>query len=1146
MNTNKPLLALTIAGFILFSALGVTLIDTLLNFEKNQQLEVRLSHEQVAYAAILRAQERIANTLYSEHINQPSVTARVRSVIESRGSAQATARGLLYRQLYPLYQRLKDLGFRQFHFHTPEGRTLLRFHSPLRFDDALFAQRPLVEQVNTRLKAAEGFEMGRLFHGFRFVYPLFDQDQHIGSVELSVPFTTLEQELDKLVQNDFFIFALKRDSVFAKLHPGQRSLFTPLALNDDFVIENSEAHLGNAINHRPIQSRLEHALTHHQDEIRTGMDSGKAFAMTHDVDGSFYAVLFMPVPDLSDTTQAYIITATRVPEIETLILKGRWLELLLVILIAGLALLFYRKQQGAQETRNERNKLQAITERMAEGLLVQDPAGRITFINPAAQATLGISEEEALGQFAHDLFHVHLGADGIPVPIEACPIRTTTADGKVYTSEDEFFRRYSDNHLIPIQVTSAQFKVEDENAGSITIFRDITRRKEYEAKLEQAHQDALDSNQAKSEFLANMSHEIRTPMNGILGMLELVLDADLPAEHKDYIRIANSSGQTLLALLNSILDLSKVEAGRMELESTDFNLRETLEETTKLFAPQAQGKGLEIAALIDDSVPEFANGDPTRLRQVITNLLGNAIKFTEEGEITLTACMTTSPDQAYQLHVGIRDTGIGVAVDAQERIFECFTQADGSTTRRYGGTGLGLTLSRKIVTQMGGEIWLESALGQGSTFHFTAVLQPAVEPETLFVPNENLQGLRALIVDDKVTNRVILERFCDAWGIYHQSAASGHSALQKLESAAKQGKAFDCVLSDMMMPDMDGVELARQARANGRFAGLKWLLITSYTGRGLNQQANIAGFDRLLPKPIGRRELHDALEQVLLGHAASETTSSPAGTRNAQLPSGARILLAEDNEVNRQVATAHLNKFGCKVTTAADGAEALKIFCEQSFDLVLMDCQMPVMDGLSACRAMRQWEQAQSRDVTPIIAMTAFNSDQNIADCIAAGMNDKLDKPFQPEALYQLLTQYAGSAQPPQTAQEAEPIAAPYQTCSNSHPVLKTATLDELNILLDGEVDTIITPFLEQLPPLISQLKQALAQDDREALFIATHTLKSSAANIGGLEVAECARELETGAKTENISHLTTAVTQLIQATERLTQALADYTDTDS
>ncbi|WP_010324419.1 response regulator [Marinobacterium stanieri] len=1147
---TKHLAALSIGGFLLASILGLAVTEMLLEDEQVEQLEVRLSNEHVAYTATLRAQERLANTLFAEHINQPAVTSLIRRVTESSGDARDIARGLLFRQLHPLYLRLQQQGFRQFHFHTAEGKTLLRFHSPLNYDDELFDIRPSVKLANTEQTAVESFEMGRLFHGFRFVYPLFDGEQHLGSVELGVPFSTLEQELDALVENDFFIFALERDTVFAKLSPSQQSIYFPLALNEDFVVEDTGARMGHPAPRLPIQTALEQALSDHHGDIRGGMNSGEPFGMTHDIAGTLYAVLFLPVPDLSGVTRAYIITATQVPEIEALYFRGRWLQLLLVVMLAGLALLFYRKEQSARSTLNERNKLQAITERMAEGLFVQDTRGRITFINTAAQRTLGISEEEALGQIAHDLFHVHYGDDGKPVPIEQCPIRTTTARGQVYSSEDEYFRRFSDHELVPIQVTSAQLRVNEEDTGSITIFRDITLRKQYESQLVQARQEALQSTQAKSEFLANMSHEIRTPMNGILGMLELVLDADLPPEQKDYIRIANSSGQTLLALLNSILDLSKVEAGKMELEHLDFNLRETLEETTKLFAPQAQGKGLEIAALIDDSVPEYANGDPTRLRQVITNLLGNAIKFTDQGEITLAADVTQEADQSWRLHIGIRDTGIGIAADAQERIFEGFTQADGSTTRRYGGTGLGLTLSRRIATRMGGQIWLESTLDQGSTFHFTARLKPAKEPEALFIPNEDLRGLRALIVDDKVTNRVILQRFCDAWGIYHQSADSGVNALAKLELAAEQGKAFDCVLSDMMMPDMDGVEVARQIHANAQLGDLKLLLITSYTGRGLRDKARLAGFDRLLPKPIGRRELHDALEQVLLGPAQTPASAPASGAlEHSATPGGLRILLAEDNQVNRQVASTHLEKFGCTVVSAKNGAEALERFCQQPFDLVLMDCQMPVMDGLEATRAIRQREGEQGSDSTPIIAMTAFSSEQNLADCRAAGMDGKIGKPFRPEALYQLLLEH--TARKPVRSSFTEPEhpandANTTVTTDTGYTILHQQTLDELNVLLDGEINTIIVPFMEQLPPLITQLRQALEHEDREALFMASHTLKSSAANVGGLEVSERARQLEAGAKTGAIAELETGVSQLVQATERLTQALATYTDTEN
>ena len=1131
---NRHLLTGTLIGFLLLSGLGVVLIERLIDSDSSKQLDVRLEHEQIAYASILRAQEQIAHTLFEERLNRPDITRQVRKILDSRGDEQDIARGMLLRQLYPLYQRLQAQGFRQFHFHGPDNTTLLRFHNPLLFGDSLTTIRESVRRANEEREAVAGFEMGRIFHGFRFVFPLSDQQQHIGSVEIGIPFSTIEQELSTLVQNDFFIFALRRDDALATLYPNQHSIYFPFSLNDTYVIEDAGARLGHPRQIAALQHQLEQALLPRVEQIRAGMDTGNRFGLTHEVNKALYAILFMPVHNLQGDTQAYIITATAVPEIEALYFKGRWIQLLFVLLIACLSVLFYRKQLGVREIESERRKLRAITERMAEGLFVQDHDGRITFINEAAQNLLGISASNALGAVAHDLFHVHYDADGKAVSREQCPIRTITAAGQVYESEDELFRHVQDNRLVPVQVTSANFSIDDEACGSITIFRDITLRKQAEAQLVQARQAALDSARAKAEFLANMSHEIRTPMNGILGMLELVLDSDLPPEQKDYIRIANSSGQTLLSLLNSILDLSKVEAGKMELESIDFSLRETLEETTKLFAPQAQGKGLEIAALIDDSVPEYANGDPTRLRQVITNLLGNAVKFTEQGEITLSAHISQATDEQLQLHVAIRDTGIGIAADAQNRIFEGFTQADGSTTRRYGGTGLGLTLSREIVTQMQGELWLESTPGQGSTFHFSARLKPATSPEALFVPNEDLDGLHLLIVDDNATNRMILERFCDAWGIRHQSAASGQQALAQLQQACDTGQTFDGVLTDMMMPDMDGLELARQIQADPRYAQLKLLLITSYTGRGLNDQAGAAGFDCLLPKPIGRRELHDALEQLMLGApGVAPNTVAPAAAR--QLPAGTRVLLAEDNDVNRQVASAHLARFGCQVTCAINGAEALDALQHTSFDLVLMDCQMPVMDGLAASRAIRQREQEQGLSPIPIIAMTAFLSEQDIAACRAAGMNAHIGKPFQPDALYQLLLTHllASDGTPSDTTAIPEDEQA---------GVLNTRVLDELNELLDGEVASIITPFLDQLPPLVARLRQAVVHADNEAIYLVCHQLKSSAANVGGEQVSQQARQLEVQAKSDSSSISAAEVDNLIQTVEYLAQALSNYT----
>lgn len=1144
---NRHLLIQALIGFVLLSCAGLLLLERLMAFEASEQLEVRLEHEQIAYSAILRAQSRIAHTLFDETLNQPDVIAQVRSILDQDGEARDIARGMLLRQLSPLYQRLRNQGVRQLHFHSPDGHTLLRFHNPLQIGDALFDIRETVRQANTLLQPVESFETGRMFHGFRFVFPLFDQQRHLGSVEVGIPFETLARELDTLVQNAFFIFVLDREAVFTKLYPSQHSIYFPFSLNDAYVIEDTGARLGTPRPIPPIQQQLEVALQPHSEHIRAGMHSGSGFGLTHEIGDRLYAILFMPIHNLQGDTQAYFITATETPEIAALYVKGRWIQLLLVALFACLAILYYRRQLSVREAEQERKKLRAITECMAEGLFVQDAQGRISFINAAAQRLLGIDARDALGAIAHDLFHVHYDNDGKPVPLAQCPIRTVTATGGIYESEDEFFHRVSDDQLVPVQVTSAGFSISDEDCGAITIFRDITQRKQIENQLVQAREAALDSARAKAEFLANMSHEIRTPMNGMLGMLELVLDSDLPPEQKDYIRIANSSGQTLLSLLNSLLDLSKVEAGKMELENIDFNLRETLEETTKLFAPQAQGKGLEIAALIDASIPEYANGDPTRLRQIITNLLGNAVKFTEQGEIVLTARLQQHDDGQLQLHVAIRDTGIGIAADARHRIFEGFTQADGSTTRRYGGTGLGLTLSRKIVMQMQGQMWLDSTPGEGSTFHFTAMLEPARSPDMLFVPNTDLAGLQLLIVDDNATNRLILEHFCDAWGIRHQSAASGKQALNLLLRARLQGQVFDAVLTDMMMPDMDGIELARLIHADEHHADLKLLLITSYTGRGLNDQANDVGFDCLLPKPIGRRELHDALEKLMLemsDNAAAAEFNSPIRCLRA----GTRILLAEDNEVNRQVAGAHLTRFGCSVTCAVNGAEALEAVQQSAYDLILMDCQMPVMDGLEATRAIRRREQELMLSPVPIIAMSAFLSEQEVTACHTAGMNAHIDKPFRAEALYLLLLEHLPATADSSGKVDADPqtVPPPADTPSEEEqpPVLDIRVLNELNTLLDGEVGSIITPFLEQLPPLLAQLHQAIAHGDTQAIYMICHQLKSSAANIGGEQLSRQARQLEIRAKAGDSSISVSDMDSLTQTIEYLTQALFSYMGT--
>lgn len=1136
---NLRVLLIALGSFLVSALLGLTFIQVLVNYEVENQLDARLEQESVAYRAVIQGLSHVAQTLYDETINTHKVTALVKEITSSRGEERDISRGRLLRELYPSYMRLKAQGIRQLHFHGADGLSLLRLHNPLSYGDSLFEVRESVRLANTELEPVEGFEVGRHFHGFRFVFPLYHGNEHVGSVEISVPFATIEASLEELVPNEQFEFVLDRSRVFSMLYPSERSIYRPFGLNDAFVIEDIGSRLGHPREVSELQQGLEALLIADREQIRVGMLRGESFGLTTKLQGKRYAALFVPIEDVAQDVGAYILTYTQVSDIEHLYRDGIWIQLSFLALMASLATSYYRRQTSSMVIAREREKLQSITERMAEGLLVQDEEGRVTFLNEAAEKILGADAEAVIGQVAHELFHVHYDEHGTPVSIDDCPIRTETTRGQVYESENEYFRRISDQQLVPVQVTSARFMVAGEAMGSITIFRDVTERKRYEADLKRARHEAEESAHAKSEFLANMSHEIRTPMNGILGMLELVQETRLSPEQKDFLGIAQSSGRTLMSLLNSLLDLAKYEAGKVELEQVDFSLRKLLEETVKLFAPQAQGKGLEIAALLDDSVPEYANGDPTRLRQVITNLLGNAVKFTEVGEVTLSASIVIGESAEPCLHVVVRDTGIGIALDAQARIFDSFSQADGSTTRKYGGTGLGLTLSREIVNHMGGRLWLQSEPDQGSEFHFTVQLQNALEPSALFVPNEELKGLKALIVDDNATNRLIIERYCDSWDIAHESARNGEEALQLLELCCREGGGFDLILTDMMMPEMDGVALAEKIRADGRFDRSRLILITSYTGRALHQQADGAGFACMLAKPIGRDELHDAIERAIAAESLSGSHESLPSPKELACLLDMHVLLVEDNAVNRMVASANLVRLGCTVSVAENGEQALQVMQEQPFDLVLMDCQMPVMDGLTATRAFREYEREHRNESVPIVAMTAFISDNDIQHCLEAGMDAHIGKPFEPEKLRALLLQYCH----PRLAETGAEKEAGKQAAelNTEVPVLARQVLDELDELLDGEVDMILQPFIEQLPELLAQVRQGLEKNDLDLAHRAAHTLKSSAANVGGMHLSELSRVLELSVFEQDSVILWQQYHNLSYAADELVQALTEF-----
>jgi PAS domain S-box-containing protein len=772
-------------------------------------------------------------------------------------------------------------------------------------------------------------------------------------------------------------------------------------------------------------------------------------------------------------------------------------------------------------------KLSRAVEQSPAAVLITDLHGSIEYVNPKFTQITGYTAAEVKGQNPR-ILKSEMQSSCIYEELWATVLSGGEWRGEFANRKKSGEIYWESASIVPIR----------DAGGAITHFlavkEDITERKRGEEELRRAKEAAEAANRAKSQFLANMSHEIRTPMNGVIGMTGLLLDTELSPEQRRYAEIVRSSGEALLAVINEILDFSKIEARRLNLECADFDLRSVLEYAASLVGIKAIEKKLELLFEVVPGTPCLLRGDAGRLRQVLVNLLGNAVKFTPQGEVAVTVRMDSEDAQKATLHFTVRDTGIGFRQEQASVLFEPFVQADGSKTRRYGGTGLGLAISKQLVEMMGGRIGVRSQEGKGATFWFTASFekQPAAgAPPTGIQPE--LREARVLVVDGNATNRHLLCALLRSWGCRPEESADAGSALSVLRLAARTSEPFQITVLDMDLPDMDGVDLGRQISTDPELEPTALCLMTRF-GRLLDSgRLKAMGFAGQITKPIWERKLLETLLAASSPRRASEARRSSISQTAPRRPGAKpkpRILVAEDNPTNQEVAGLMLRKLGFSADFAANGLEALQALKERDYDLLLLDCEMPEMDGYEATRRIRDPRTGARNPLIPIVALTADAIAGDRENCLEAGMNAYLAKPVEPGHLAEVLEKWLAARAAPPGAQETP----------NTQEVFRPGSL---LARLSGDKELarkVVTGFLNRLPGQVACLRRSVEEEDAQSSCLQAHALKGAAATVAAESLRAACCELQEAAEAGNFKRASDLLPKLEEAANLFNAAAAE------